>query len=181
MSVVVESVRDGTNGYVVAARDGAARDGSGGRGGVGGARGDDGTGGRGSAGDRRDVRRDDEADRGSVTVEGAITVCSLIVVLGLVLGVVTATMAQVRCADAAGEAARLLGRGDDGRAREAVRRLAPDGATLTSSGDGPGVAVTVRSPLLGGLLPGIELSAEAYAVREPAAETEGDGAGVEAG
>lgn len=113
-------------------------------------------------------------DRGSVTVEGAITVCSLIVALGLVLGVVTAVLGQVRCADAAGEAARLLGRGDDARAREAVRSLAPDGATLTSQGDGTGIAVTVRSPILDGMLPGIELSAEAYAVREPG--TGGDGA-----
>ncbi|MCP2251809.1 hypothetical protein LY13_000540 [Prauserella aidingensis] len=113
-------------------------------------------------------------DRGSVTVEGAITVCSLIVALGLVLGVVTAVLAQVRCADAAGEAARLLGRGDDARAREAFRSLAPDGATLTSQGDGTGIAVTVRSPILDGMLPGIELSAEAYAVREP--ETGGVGA-----
>lgn len=116
-------------------------------------------------------------DRGSVTVEGAITVCSLIVALGLVLGVVTAALVQVRCADAAGEAARLLGRGDESQAREAVRRLAPDGATLTSQGDGTGIAVTVRSPLLDGMLPGIELSAEAYAVREPG--TGGDSANGE--
>ncbi|MBB3050161.1 hypothetical protein FHS23_001156 [Prauserella isguenensis] len=108
-----------------------------------------------------------ENDRGSVTVEGAITVCSLVVALGLVLGVVTAALTQMRCADAAGEAARLLGRGDDARAREAVRRLAPDGATSTSQADGTGITVTVRSPLLDGVLPGIELSAEAYAVREP--------------
>ncbi|WP_253862990.1 TadE family type IV pilus minor pilin [Prauserella halophila] len=105
-----------------------------------------------------------------MTVEGAITVCSLIVVLGLVLSVVTAMLAQVRCADAAGEAARLLGRGDDARAREAVRRLAPDGATFAAADDGTGVEVTVRSPFLGGLLPGVELSAGAYAVREPGAE-----------
>ncbi|MBB3663282.1 MULTISPECIES: TadE family type IV pilus minor pilin [Prauserella salsuginis group] len=108
-----------------------------------------------------------------MTVEGAITVCSLIVVLGLVLGVVAAMLDQVRCADAAGEAARLLGRGDETRAREAVERLAPDGATLTSAGDGTGIVVTVHSPILGGLLPGMELSAEAYAVREPGTEEGG--------
>lgn len=133
----------------------------------------DGTGGRGDAGGH-DCAAPDGRDRGAVTVEGAITVCSLIVVLGLVLGVVTAMLAQVRCADAAGEAARLLGRGDGARAREAVRQLAPEGATLTSAGDGTGIVVTVRSPLLNGLLPGIELSADAYAVLEPGASETGD-------
>ncbi|GAA1200293.1 TadE family type IV pilus minor pilin [Prauserella alba] len=160
MSTVEPRARDGTRG-----RDGGGS-GTGGRGGPGVAC-RDGTGGSGRG---EPAGGGDERDRGAVTVEGAITVCSLIVVLGLVLGVVTAMLDQARCADAAGEAARLLGRGDDARAREAVERLAPDGATLTATGDGTGIVVTVRSPILGGLLPGTELAAEAYAIREPGTE-----------
>lgn len=120
-------------------------------------------------------RRVFAGDRGAVTVEGAITLCSLIVVLGFVLSMVGVLLDQLRCADAAGEAARMLGRGDDARAQEAVRRLAPDGSTLTREEDDAGIDVTVHGPALGGLLPGIDLSADAYAVREPdGAESDGD-------
>ncbi|TWH21189.1 hypothetical protein JD82_03044 [Prauserella rugosa] len=111
-------------------------------------------------------------DRGAVTVEGAITVCSLVVVVGLLLSTVAAMLDQLRCADAAGEAARLLGRGDEARAHESVGRLAPDGAVLTVDEDGTGISVTVRAAALGGLLPGIDVSADAYAVREPGSESE---------
>ena len=42
-------------------------------------------------------------DRGTVTVEAALALCSLVVILALVLGAVSAVAAQLRCIDAARE------------------------------------------------------------------------------
>ncbi|RRO17226.1 hypothetical protein EIL87_10480 [Saccharopolyspora rhizosphaerae] len=67
-------------------------------------------------------------DRGSVTVEAALGVCSLVAVFGLLLAGAAAVLGQLRCQDAAVEAARLLARGDAPRAERAVRMIAPVGA-----------------------------------------------------
>jgi len=74
---------------------------------------------------------------------------------------------QVRCADAAREAARLAGRGDEAGAARAVAALAPDGADLALGGSGDFVTATVTSGAVGGLLPGVTLRATATAAREP--------------
>ena len=74
---------------------------------------------------------------------------------------------QVRCADAAREAARLAGRGDEAAAAGAVAALAPDGADLALGGTGDFVTATVTSGAVGGLLPGVTLHATATAAREP--------------
>ena len=74
---------------------------------------------------------------------------------------------QVRCADAAREAARLAGRGDEAAAAGAVAALAPDGADLALGGTGDFVTATVTSGAVGGLLPGVTLRATATAAREP--------------
>lgn len=71
---------------------------------------------------------------------------------------------QVRCVDAAREAARLAARGDDASAAEVARNIAPDGAAvqLRRNGDLVVASVTARSALL----PGVTVAAEAVAAVE---------------
>lgn len=111
----------------------------------------------------------DPADRGAVTVEAAIVLCALTLVLGLVLAAAATMIGQLRCADAAREAARLAARGERPLAEQAVAQLAPSGARLSIDADGTAVAVKVDADPAGGLLPGIHLHAEAYAALEPGA------------
>ena len=77
----------------------------------------------------------------------------------------TAVSMQVRCVDAAREAARLAARGDE--SSDAARGVAPAGAVVEVRQDGRWVIarVSARSPLL----PGLNVAAEAVAVVEPAA------------
>lgn len=77
----------------------------------------------------------------------------------------TAVSMQVRCVDAAREAARLAARGDDASATGAARGIAPDGASVQLRRDGELVVarVAVRFPLL----PGLTVAAEAVAAAEP--------------
>ncbi|HZN81578.1 MAG TPA: TadE family type IV pilus minor pilin [Mycobacterium sp.] len=90
---------------------------------------------------------------------------ALVVVLILCVSGLTAVSMQVRCIDAAREAARLAARGDDGSASGAAQRIAPGGAAVQLRRDGEWVVATVtaRSPLL----PGITVAAEAVAAAEP--------------
>jgi hypothetical protein len=89
----------------------------------------------------------------------------LVVVLGMCVAGLTAVSMQVRCVDAAREAARLAARGDDGSASAAARGIGPTGAVLHLRRDGAFViaTVTTRSPLL----PGVSIAAEAVAAVEP--------------
>ena len=77
----------------------------------------------------------------------------------------TAVSMQVRCVDAAREAARLAARGDDGSAAVAAQRIAPDGAAVQLRREGEFVVarVTARSVLL----PAVTVTAEAVAAVEP--------------
>ncbi len=90
---------------------------------------------------------------------------ALVVVLVLCLAGLTAMAMQVRCVDAAREAARLAARGDDRAASEAARTVGPAGAGLDVRRSGGRVVarVAARSPLL----PGITIAAEAVAAVEP--------------
>jgi hypothetical protein len=72
---------------------------------------------------------------------------------------------QVRCVDAAREAARLAARGDDGSASNAARSIAPDGAAVQLRRDGEFVVATVTTRSV--LLPGVTIAAEAVAAVEP--------------
>jgi len=108
-----------------------------------------------------------DADGGSVTVEAAVALATLAVVLVGCLSGVACMIAQVRCADAAREAARLAGRGDEGAASAAVLQLAPDGASLRLGGSTELVLATVSVPAIGGMLPGVTIRASAAAAREP--------------
>jgi hypothetical protein len=80
---------------------------------------------------------------------------------------VACVIAQVRCADAAREAARLTARGDSDGATAAVAALAPDGASLELAASGDLVMATVEARPVGGLLPGVTVRASAAATREP--------------
>ncbi len=116
---------------------------------------------------RRDRARD--ADGGMVTIEAAVALCAFVTVLAIVLAGVSMVLDQIRCTDAAREAARLVARGEQGRAAEAVSQIAA-GATLSVTSTGDAITVTVADPAAGGLLPGVHVHAEAYAVREPDAD-----------
>lgn len=82
----------------------------------------------------------------------------------LCVGGLGAVSAQVRCVDAAREAARLAARGDDRSAAEVARRIAPDGATVRLRRDGALVVALVSA---GTALPGLTVSAAAAAAAEP--------------
>lgn len=113
-------------------------------------------------------------DRGAVTVEAAIALCALLVAFALILAGLGAVTDQLRCADAAGAAARLVARGEQQRAQAAVEAIGPAGARLAVGGvrragdtGGRAVPVTVTAEPVGGLLPGIQVRGLAYAVLEP--------------
>lgn len=86
-------------------------------------------------------------------------------VLVLCVAGLTAVAMQVRCVDAAREAARLAARGDDRGASEVARAVGPAGAGLELRRIGGRVVarVAARSPLL----PGITIAADAVAAVEP--------------
>lgn len=72
---------------------------------------------------------------------------------------------QVRCIDAAREAARLAARGDETGARAAARGVGPAGAALQLRHDGGFVVATVSGRSR--LLPGVVIAADAVAAAEP--------------
>jgi hypothetical protein len=104
-------------------------------------------------------------DRGAVTVEAALAICGLLVVVVLGVGAVTAVIGQLRCADAAREAARLVARGDVERVPSVVERIAPSGAGVVVRREGDTASVEVRARV-----GGFPLRADAFAVLEPEAE-----------
>ncbi|WP_305093695.1 TadE family type IV pilus minor pilin [Prescottella sp. R16] len=106
------------------------------------------------------LRRDD----GAVTVEAAIALASIVTVVVLCVGAIVAASVQIRCIDAAREAARLAARGD-GTAVAVAGRIAPSDADVAVRDDGGFVVATVRARVP--LLPLLELSADAVAAREP--------------
>jgi hypothetical protein len=106
-------------------------------------------------------------DRGSVTVEAAIALPALVIFLGLALGSLSAAADQVRCVDAAREVARLVARGEADQAKDAVAQIAPAGAEITINTEGEHIHVDVRATPVGGMVPGLHLHADAFAVREP--------------
>jgi len=106
-------------------------------------------------------------DAGMVTVEAAVALCAFLTMLAMVLAGAAAMLDQLRCTDAAREAARLAAMGQQDRAAAVVGAIAPEGATLHITLTGDAVTVTVSANPAGGLLPGVHVSAAAYAVREP--------------
>ncbi|OBH77954.1 pilus biosynthesis protein TadE [Mycobacterium mantenii] len=85
--------------------------------------------------------------------------------LVLCLAGITAISMQVRCVDAAREAARLAARGDERSAVSAALRLAPAGARVDLRRDGDFVVATVVAHSK--LLPTIDIAAKAVSAAEP--------------
>lgn len=109
-------------------------------------------------------------DKGAVTVEAALGLAGLTVVTVLLVAGLTVLTGQLRCTDAAREAARLLARGQPHEAAAAVHEIAPAGASLDIQKAGDAITVKVSAHPAGGLLPSIDLNATAYTVAEPGTE-----------
>jgi Flp pilus assembly protein TadG len=110
------------------------------------------------------VRR---GDRGSVTVELAVALPVIVILLLGGLTAVNAVATKMRCVDAAREAARAEARGEPGTT--AGQRAAPAGADVTVTTTRDTVTATVRATTypLGGRLPGFSVVGTAVAAREP--------------
>ena len=109
-------------------------------------------------------RRRPAGDSGMVTVEAAIALTAFITVLGMALGAISAAIDQLRCTDAAREAARLTARGEPDEATAAARHIAPEDATIHITTDGEEIHVSVTATTA---FPGLHLHADAYAITEP--------------
>jgi hypothetical protein len=99
-----------------------------------------------------------------VTAELAVCLPVLMLLVAAALGLVEVGAAQVRALDAATQAAR----GDPA----AARRLAGEGAprsrvSVVTTGGEVRATVTLREPLLGGLLPPVTITETAVAAAEP--------------
>ncbi|MGH8825882.1 MAG: TadE family type IV pilus minor pilin [Jiangellaceae bacterium] len=120
---------------------------------------------------RRRRARDDPT-RGAVTAEIATALPALVVVVIGAVWVVSVGLAQLRCADAAREAARAAARGDDPAVVSSVAEAAaPDGAVVRVRVEGELVTVEVvaRIPLplpFGDRVPAPTVRASAAAVTE---------------
>ncbi len=112
-------------------------------------------------------RRAPDRDSGAVTVEAAIALGAFVAVLALALGAVCAAIDQLRCIDAAREAARLVARGEPDRARAVAAEIAPASADVGIILRGDTIQVDVRAVPVNGLLPGLQLHGAAYAIAEP--------------
>jgi hypothetical protein len=77
----------------------------------------------------------------------------------------TAISMQLRCIDAAREAARLAARGDDRSAVEVSQKIAPAGAVLDLRRDNGFVVATVTAR--SNLLPALLIAANGIAASEP--------------
>jgi len=96
-------------------------------------------------------RGQDAGERGAVTVELAIGMVSVVALLGLVLMLVAAGVAQIRCTDAARAGARAASLGaDDATVAQVARRSAGRPAEVSVVRGGGWVDVSVRVPVLGG-------------------------------
>jgi hypothetical protein len=98
-------------------------------------------------------------------VEAALSIATLAAMLVLCLGGVMAIVLQVRCVDAAREAARLAARADGASGSAVAASLVPPGAAMELRREGGFYVVRVsgRAPML----PGVVIAAEAVAAAEP--------------
>jgi hypothetical protein len=94
-----------------------------------------------------------------------VGIAALVAVLVLCLAAITAVSMQVRCVDAAREAARLAARGDERSAVAAARGIAPDGAVVRMRRDGEFVVATVTAR--SNLLPALAIAATGVSAMEP--------------
>lgn len=103
-------------------------------------------------------------DAGSVTVEAALGIASLVVVVALAAAGAAAALTQIRLVDAARETARVAAMSGPTEGVAAGRAVAP-GAQVTVDSGGASVTAVVVASARG--LPGVELTARAVARIEP--------------
>lgn len=92
------------------------------------------------------------------------------ILLTVAIGAVSAVTSQLRCIDAAREAARAAARGESMQVVVGLAtRAAPGGARVevVSGAEQVVVTVTAQVPIGGGLLPSVTVRGEAVAVPEP--------------
>ncbi len=109
-----------------------------------------------------------------VTAETAVVLPVLLLVLAGAVAAVTVVGAQLRCVDAAREAARAAARGEPAAVvASLVAEAAPDGALVDVGGTGDAVRVTVSADVapLGPVPLRIGVRADAVAQREPGTES----------
>ncbi|UQX11245.1 TadE family type IV pilus minor pilin [Candidatus Mycobacterium methanotrophicum] len=98
-------------------------------------------------------------------MEAALGVVTLVAVLVLCLAGVAAVSMQLRCIDAAREAARLAARGDERSAITTARGIAPGGALVQLRRDGEFVVATVTAR--SNVLPALGITATGVSAVEP--------------
>ena len=111
-------------------------------------------------------RRDD----GVATAEVAVALPVLVMLVAAAMTAVSVLTAQLRCVDAAREAARAAARGESAAVvRSLAERSGPDGADVQVASGGREIQVTVSAVAdpIGGLLPSFRVHADAVALREP--------------
>jgi Flp pilus assembly protein TadG len=114
-------------------------------------------------------------DGGYATAETAVALPTLVLLAAALLWAVLAADAQIRCVDAAREAARAAARGDPaGEAEALARRLAPSGADVRLATGGGVVRVEVSASTVGpgamGAALSLDVSATAVADLEEGVE-----------
>ncbi|KQQ49771.1 TadE family type IV pilus minor pilin [Plantibacter sp. Leaf314] len=112
----------------------------------------------------RRCRRALRSEDGSVTAEFAVVVPAAVLVLAMGLSAIQVGLTQLRATDAAADAARSLGRGEDGgTAAGRVSQMLP-GATTDSSSEGDLVCVQVAAAGGSGLAALIPISVSSCAL-----------------
>jgi Flp pilus assembly protein TadG len=104
------------------------------------------------------------------TAEMAVALPALVVLVAAAMTVVLVLIAQIRCVDAAREAARAAARGEDATVVHSLaERSGPDGSAVqvTSGGTEVEVTVSARTDSVGRVLPAVHVHATAVALREP--------------
>lgn len=105
-----------------------------------------------------------DGERGSVTVEAALGIASLVVVLAVAAAGAAAMLTQLRLVDAARESARVAAMAGTTEGVAAGRTTVP-GASVSVDVAGQWATAEVSAPARG--LPGVDLSARAVARLEP--------------
>src|SRR5947199_10737225 len=92
--------------------------------------------------------RSGRAEAGMVTAETAVVLPVLLLVLAAAVSALVVVGSQLRCVDAAREAARAAARGDSaGAVRSVALRAGPDGTGVEVTSSGARVTVRVSAPV----------------------------------
>src|SRR3954469_21755712 len=114
---------------------------------------------------------DRRRERGMVTAELAARLPVLVLILGVAISAVAVMAERVRLQDAAREAARAAGRGDQVIARRLAEQAAPGARLTIAAGSGSTVmaVASARVHPLGGWLPAVTVTERCVAAEEPRA------------